>query len=107
MNFSLIIDHHPISATQPVTAAFADIRPDYGAASSILTEYLRNLRIRPAKLLATALVYGIKTDTLSFERHFIEPDVKAFSYLTKYGDMQLMRKIISSEYPPALAEVFF
>jgi len=97
-DFSIVIDHHPISPTQPVKAAFVDIRPDYGSASTILTEYLYNLHIRPGKLLSTALVYGIKTDTQSFERHFLEADVKAFSYLTKSADMQLVRKIISREY---------
>jgi nanoRNase/pAp phosphatase (c-di-AMP/oligoRNAs hydrolase) len=97
-DFSIIIDHHPINPAFPVKAAFADIRPDYGSVSSILTEYLYNMRIRPGKLLATALAYGIKTDTQSFERHFLEADVKAFSYLTKCADMPLMRKIIHSEY---------
>ncbi len=96
--FSIVIDHHPIKADSPVQADFVDIRPDYGSVSTILTEYLYNLHIRPGKLLSTALVYGIKADTQSFERHFIEADVKAFSYLTKTADMQLVRKIISSEY---------
>lgn len=97
-DFSLVIDHHPPHPDHPVKALFTDIRPDYGAVSTILTEYLYNMRIRPGKLLATALVYGIKTDTQSFERHFVEADVKAFSYLTKCADMMLMRKIISSEF---------
>jgi nanoRNase/pAp phosphatase (c-di-AMP/oligoRNAs hydrolase) len=96
--FSLVIDHHPLNRAHPVKADFVDIRPDYGSVSTILTEYLYNLRIRPGKLLATALMYGIKTDTQSFERHFLEADIKAFSYLTKFADMQLMRKIIHSEY---------
>lgn len=96
--YSLVIDHHPTSPEQPVTAAFTDIRPEYGATSSILTEYLRAMHIRPGTLLATALVYAIKSDTQSFERHFIEADIKAFSYLTKYANMQLVRKIVSSEY---------
>jgi nanoRNase/pAp phosphatase (c-di-AMP/oligoRNAs hydrolase) len=97
-HFSIVIDHHPVKPDSPVRAAFADIRPDYGSVSTILTEYLYNMRIRPGKLLATALVYGIKADTMSFERHFIEADVKAFSYLTKFADMQVVRKIIHSEY---------
>jgi len=97
-DFSLVIDHHPISPEHPVQAAFTDIRPGYGATSTIMAEYLRNMRIRPGKLLATALVYGIKTDTQSFERHFLDADVKAFSQLTGQADMQVVRKIISSEY---------
>jgi nanoRNase/pAp phosphatase (c-di-AMP/oligoRNAs hydrolase) len=98
IDFSLVIDHHPTSAEHPVTAPYTDIRPDYGATASMLTEYLRALRIRPGTLLATALVYAIKSDTQSFERHFIEADVKAFSYLTNHANMQLVRKIVSSEY---------
>ena len=98
LDYSLVIDHHPTSPDAPVKAPFVDIRPDYGAVSTILTEYLYNMHIRPGKLLATALVYGIKTDTQSFERHFIEADVKAFSYLAKHANMQFVRKIISSEY---------
>lgn len=97
-SFSIVIDHHPVKTDSPVKAPFVDIRPGYGSVSTILTEYLYNMRIRPGKLLATALVYGIKADTQSFERHFLEADVKAFSYLTKFADMLLMRKIIHSEY---------
>ncbi|OLN24947.1 Kef-type K+ transport system [Desulfovibrio sp. DV] len=97
-HYSIVIDHHPILPDQPSTAEYTDIRPDYGSVSTIMAEYLRGLHIRPGKLLATALVYGIKTDTQSFERHFLEADVRAFSALTKHADMLLVRKIISSEY---------
>ncbi|MFP5257520.1 MAG: DHH family phosphoesterase [Acidobacteriota bacterium] len=97
-HYSIVIDHHPILAERPCQAEYADIRPEYGSVSTIMAEYLRGLRIRPGKLLATALVYGIKTDTQSFERHFVEADVRAFSAMTKHADMTLVRKIISSEY---------
>lgn len=96
--FGLVIDHHPELPGQPVQAPFVDIRPDYGAVSTIMTEYLANLRIRPGSLLAAALAYGIKADTQSFERHFLEADIKAFSHLTQFADMQLVRKIVHSEY---------
>jgi nanoRNase/pAp phosphatase (c-di-AMP/oligoRNAs hydrolase) len=75
-----------------------DIKPEYGAVSSMLTEYLYNLGIKPGKLLATALLYGIKTDTSSFERAFCEKDIRAFQYLSKYGDQTLLRKIYRSEF---------
>ncbi|MDQ7032512.1 MAG: DHH family phosphoesterase [Desulfonauticus sp.] len=97
IKFSLVIDHHPVSQDHPVSAEFQDIRPGYGANSTILTEYLYNLKIRPGKLLATALVYGIKTDTQSFERPFADTDIKAFKYLTKFYNSSLLQKIIRSE----------
>ncbi|MFP4169089.1 MAG: DHH family phosphoesterase [Desulfonatronovibrionaceae bacterium] len=97
LGFSLIIDHHPLSKENPVDAQFAEIKPDYGSNSSILTEYLYNMKIRPGKLLATALAYGIKTDTQSFERQFNDVDIKAFRYLTKFYNPLLLRKIVRSE----------
>ena len=96
--FSVVIDHHPRSEEHPVEAAFTDIQPDYGANSTLLTEYLYNLDIRPGKRLATALAYGIKTDTDSFERIFCEADMRAFQWLHKHANVLLLRKIYRSEF---------
>lgn len=97
-SFSLVIDHHPLVPEKPVLAEFQDIQPGYGATSTMLTEYLYNLKIRPGELLATALLYGIKTDTQSFERQFSDTDVRAFRYLSKFGNQNLLRKIFRSEF---------
>jgi len=96
--FSVVIDHHPLSADNPVQAEIKDIQPGYGATSTMLTEYLYNLKIRPGELLATALLYGIKTDTQSFERLFSDTDVRAFRYLSKFANHTLLRKISRSEF---------
>lgn len=97
-DFSVVIDHHPTSAENKVQSPLTDIRPKYGATCSMLTEYLYNMGIKPGKLLATALLYGIKTDTQSFEREFVDADVSAFKYLTKYSDQTLMKRIVRSEF---------
>lgn len=96
--FSLIIDHHPLPQEVPVQAEFTDIQPNYGATCSLLTEYLYNLKIRPGEKLATALLYGIKTDTQSFERQFSDADVRAFRYLSRFANHSLLRKISRSEF---------
>ncbi|BDV00251.1 DHH family phosphoesterase [Thermodesulfomicrobium sp. WS] len=96
--FSLVIDHHPKAADVPVQADFVEIVSEYGANSTIMTEYLYNLDIRPGKLLATALLYGIKTDTQSFERDFHDIDMRAFRYLAKFYHRPLLHKIIRSEF---------
>ncbi len=97
-DFSIILDHHPLNKENPATATYKEINPDYGATSSLLTEYLYNLKIRPGKLLATALIYGIKTDTQSFERKFCDVDIRAFRYLTKFYNPLLLQKIVRSEF---------
>jgi nanoRNase/pAp phosphatase (c-di-AMP/oligoRNAs hydrolase) len=93
--FDAIIDHHP--KVKRWKARYVDIRPDYGAASTILTEYLREVGIKPSMKLATGLLYGIKTDTGNLEHGAMEADVSQFRYLLQYANMNLLRKIEKSE----------
>lgn len=95
--FSIIIDHHPLPET-PAAAAYTEIKPEYGATSTLMTEYLYNLGIVPAKLLATALQFGIKTDTDNFERHFYDVDLRAYQYLNRFADPNLLSRIARSEF---------
>lgn len=93
--YDLIIDHHPL--LPDTRARLVDIRPHYGATATILTEYLRAARIRPSIKLATALYYGIKTDTSNFERPAVEADVRAFHYLFAFTRKPLVRKLEFAE----------
>jgi nanoRNase/pAp phosphatase (c-di-AMP/oligoRNAs hydrolase) len=95
LGYSIVIDHHPV--TTPSSAPFTDVRPDYGSTCTILTEYLRAAQIRPSKMLATTLLYGIKTDTRSFERHTTVEDIEAFRYLYPFADQHVLRKIEISD----------
>lgn len=89
-DFSVVIDHHEPTGYK---AAFSDIRPEYGANSSILTEYLKAAGIKPSQKLATALFYGIKTDTNNFERAGSAADMRAFQYLFRHANSYLARRI--------------
>lgn len=88
--YTAIIDHHPNDDTP---APFKDIRTEYGAVASMMTEYLRAARIKPSLRLATALFYAIKTDTANFERKAIDEDMRAFQFLFKHANIHLVRKI--------------
>jgi len=93
--FDIIIDHHPVDPKS--RAYFMDIREDYGACSTMLTEYLRALKIKPSPRLATALFYGIKTDTDNFARPSLPNDLNAFQYLYEMSNLHIIKKIESSE----------
>ena len=93
--FDIIIDHHPLSPGS--VAAFVDIREDYGATSTMMTEYLRAAKIKPSPRLATALFYGIKTDTDNFVRASIPNDINAFRYLYPFANIHIVKMIESSE----------
>jgi nanoRNase/pAp phosphatase (c-di-AMP/oligoRNAs hydrolase) len=95
IDFSIIIDHHPPDpALKP---PFKDIREDYGAVSSMMTEYIKSAGFTPSVKLATALFYGIKTDTDNFTRTSTGADIVAFRYLYAHVNINIIKKIESSE----------
>ncbi|MGE0084813.1 MAG: bifunctional oligoribonuclease/PAP phosphatase NrnA [Desulfococcaceae bacterium] len=85
-----VIDHHPKTE---MSVLYADIRPEYGSNSTIMTEYLRSAKIKPSVKLATGLFHAIKTDTRNFERQAQIEDVRAFQFLFRYANATLARKI--------------
>jgi len=99
----LVIDHHPTEA--PVRARLRDVRPSYGATSTILTEYLRAVDVKVSPRLATALLYGIKADTLALERGATRADMDAFAFLHGLANHGALRRIERPELPPAVLDL--
>ncbi len=99
VEYSILIDHHRQPDETP-QATYQDIRPGYGSVSTMMTEYLYNVGIRPGRLLATALQYGIRTDTGTFGRQCTEVDLRAYQYLGRFADSSVMTRILRSEYLP-------
>lgn len=87
----LVIDHHPERPGWEAT--IKDIRTAFGATATILTEYVRaaGLDVRPK--LATALLYGIKTDTQLLGRETSRRDMNAFAFLHAAHSPALLRRI--------------
>ena len=91
LTFNAVIDHHPV--TTGWDADFIDIRPEYGAVSSMMVEYLRAAGIKPSVSLATALFYGIKVDTQNFQKQNMQTaDSISFRYLFNIANLNLVRK---------------
>lgn len=99
----IVIDHHP--GYPEVDVGFQDIRTRYGATATILTEYLVSARERVSERLATALLYGIKSDTLMLSRRVTEEDLEAFTFLYPRANYGLLRRIERPELPLAFARV--
>jgi nanoRNase/pAp phosphatase (c-di-AMP/oligoRNAs hydrolase) len=78
-----------------------DIRPSYGATSTILTEYVRASQIELGPRLATALVYGIKSDTQLLGRETSSHDIAAFAFLHACHSPALLRRIERPALPSA------
>ena len=95
---TIVIDHHP-PCQSAASVAFTDIRPDYGATSTILTEYLQAANIEMAPPLSTALFYGIKTDTHGLARGASQADVTAYLYLQPMVDVEGLVAIEHAQVP--------
>jgi len=76
----MVIDHHPLRK-DTMKCQFYDVRPEYGSSSTILTEYLREFDLSIDRKLATALFYGLKTDTNGLLRSSVKADLDAFNFL--------------------------
>lgn len=88
------IDHHKLQRTDYYR--FHDIRPDAGACASIITSYFKEENIQPDTLLASILMYGIRTDTASLTRGVSQLDIDMFSYLFPYADQSILHRLASS-----------
>lgn len=94
---ALVIDHH--RDLEDEGALFCDVRPWVGASSTILTQYLRVAEVKLPAPLATALFYGIKTDTKGLSRDTSAADVGAYFYLLQYADVDAVVEIETAQVP--------
>lgn len=91
----IVVDHHPPRMPIDRTDRYVDIRPTVGSTSTIITEYFRRLGIQPDQALATALLYGIQTDTRGFTREVSAADFEAASELSEFASSEDLKRIES------------
>jgi nanoRNase/pAp phosphatase (c-di-AMP/oligoRNAs hydrolase) len=92
-----VVDHHPKVASY--AAQYCDVRTHYGSTATIFVQYLQATNTRVTQRLATALYYGLKTDTLFLGRETTEADVEAFSYLYPRANHNLIRRMEHPKLP--------
>ncbi|MCM1190148.1 MAG: DHH family phosphoesterase [bacterium] len=79
------IDHHPTFV--PIEYRYQDIRIT-GACATLIAEYYALSGNEPDRDVATALLYGIKMDTLQFTRGVTEFDIRMFGFLFPFCDQE-------------------
>ncbi len=99
----MVIDHHFEEAgeTKP---EFVDVRVNVGSTAAIVCQYLDKFKIDIPETLATALFYGIKTDTDGLLRDFSSIDKRYYKKLFLKVDYKKLHMIESPELPK---EYFF
>jgi nanoRNase/pAp phosphatase (c-di-AMP/oligoRNAs hydrolase) len=101
----VVIDHHPAYAEYP-GVPFLDLRENYGATSTILTEYLRESRLDVDHKIATALFYGIAAETQDLGREATPADIEAAHFLYPHANKRRLAKIENARVPREYFRVF-
>ena len=95
----IVLDHHSVG--EGVAADISLVRPEFSATSSLVASLLMSLNHPIDSRMATALAFGIRTDTLGFTRDFNPVDIRALSWLNAFIDKEMLRSI---EEPPRSQE---
>jgi nanoRNase/pAp phosphatase (c-di-AMP/oligoRNAs hydrolase) len=102
----IIIDHYEHDHDHETT--FTDIRPNVSSTSTILTKYIQELDLTLDQAVATALLYGIRAETLDFKRDTTPADLTAAAYLYPFADHDTLEQVespsMSAETLDVLAE---
>jgi nanoRNase/pAp phosphatase (c-di-AMP/oligoRNAs hydrolase) len=103
----ILIDHFEPEG-DPIEARFTDVRPNVSATSTILTKYVQELDLTLSQEVATALLYGIRAETLDFKRDTTPADLTAAAYLYPFADHDTLEQVespsMSAETLDVLAE---
>jgi len=94
----LVIDHHPLREATS-SCRWSDVRPDYGAAATILFEYLQAHELIIATKLATILFYAIKSETQSLGREWSPADRDAYRRLLPLSNNRILYRITHPSLP--------
>jgi len=98
VRLDVVIDHHPIRR-ETRSARFTDIRRRYGATSTMLYEYLNAAQIEIPTRLATALAYGIRSDTQELGRESTRADLDAYLALYPLANTRALGRLVSAPLP--------
>ena len=86
-----VIDHHAGCPSPDVP--LVDVRPEYGAVTTIITEYLVSAGVRISPALATAICFGIGTETQDLGREAAPADIAAFMEAFPLSDLRLLGRL--------------
>ncbi|QZA87733.1 DHH family phosphoesterase [Salinarchaeum sp. IM2453] len=92
-SIDIVIDHHPQKG--PVQGTFVDIRENVGSTSTLLVDYISQFGFQFTSPVATALFFGITTDTDVFTRQTSQADFEASAILAPHVDFSRLDSISS------------
>ncbi|MSP14969.1 MAG: phosphoesterase [Chloroflexi bacterium] len=98
----IVFDHHEPLRQALASARYVDVRPELGSSVSLLYQYFTAAQIVPDAIMATAMFYGIKTDTRALSRGTSRTDEIVYVSLLSLINHQELNEVdeagLSREY---------
>lgn len=102
----IVFDHHFPRDLEGPEPSFFDVGGKYGATSTKVTELIMAAGKDPPTDVATALFYGVKSDTLNLARDASAADLSAYIYLFRLADNKMLSEIEHPQVPLDYFRVF-
>ncbi|MFW5919986.1 MAG: DHH family phosphoesterase, partial [Halanaeroarchaeum sp.] len=99
----VLIDHH--EPEEDFDADFVDVRPNMASTSTIMTKYIQEFDMKVSEEVATALLYGIRAETLDFKRNTTPGDLTAAAYLYPFANHDTLEQVESPSMSPETLDV--
>ena len=99
----IFIDH--FEPDEGIDADFTDVRPNVSSSSTILTKYIQEFDLSPSEAVATALLYGIRAETMDFKRETTPADLTAAAYLYPFANHDTLEQVESPSMSPETLDV--
>ena len=104
----IVIDHHHPMREPLRHVPYVDVRPETGATVTLLYQYMEATGVVPDSDLATAMFYGLKTDTRGLSRGTSSADTTVYLNLLDQIDrsklIQVEQAGLSQEYFQAFSQ---
>jgi nanoRNase/pAp phosphatase (c-di-AMP/oligoRNAs hydrolase) len=81
------------------------VRPNVSSTSTILTKYIQEFDLSPSEAVATALLYGIRAETVDFKRETTPADLTAAAYLYPFANHDTLEQVESPSMSPETLDV--
>lgn len=97
IKYDLVIDHHP--QRKDTKADLTVINPDIGASATFLVNWIKLSQLVFSSDLATALAYGISSETENLDREVHSDDIQAYMCVYDHANLRKLAKILNPKQP--------
>jgi nanoRNase/pAp phosphatase (c-di-AMP/oligoRNAs hydrolase) len=94
MQVQAVFDHHRLPHINCQSIPFIDIRPELGATTTLIYQYFEAAGLEPDSDLASAVFYGVQTDTQALTRSHSQTDLEIYIKALMKIDRKKLNQVI-------------